>query len=164
MRNIMAKKGEIYRIVLDSNVIFSGIYTKTGNPGTILDLVAKGEVILILSEFIIDEVFNTLSRHQMSESIIWFRTFISQASIEIIQIPSEPQVEQNLHLVPRDPKDVVIVLTAINAEADYLISGDSDLNSHNESTKEIDALINVLTPKDFISLFRKNKQEHQITE
>lgn len=155
MRNIMAKKGEIYRIVLDSNVIFSGIHSKTGIPATLLDLVAKGEVILILTEYIIDEVKKTLSKYQMLESIIWFDTFISQALVEIVPLPSALQVEQNLHLVPRDPKDVVIVLTAINSEVDFLISGDRDLNSHDESTKEIDAHVNVLSPREFLNLLDK---------
>lgn len=151
----MAKKGEIYRIVLDSNVIFSGIHSKTGIPATLLDLVAKGEVILILTEYIIDEVLKTLSKYQMHESIIWFNAFISQALVEKVPIPSELQVEQNLNMVPRDPNDVVIVLTAINSEVDFLISGDRDLNSHDESTKEIDALVNVLNPKEFLDLLHK---------
>ena len=152
MRNTMAKKGEKYRIVIDTNVIVSGIFTKSRNPARILDLVAKGEVILILSEYIIAEVLATLTKHNMDESIIWFNTFISQTPIEIVPIPTRLQVDQNQHLVPRDPKDVVIVLTAINAKADYLISGDGDLNSHNESTKEIDTRVQVLNPKDFLDL------------
>lgn len=78
-----------------------------------------------------------------------FRFFIL-CLVELVAVPSPNQVESNLHLVPRDPKDVPIVITALNSNADYLVSGDKHINSHDESTIHIDSLITVLTPKEFI--------------
>lgn len=42
---------------------------------------------------------------------------------------------------------------------DYLISSDKDINSHNETTSNIDKLITVMTPRQFIDIIFKESME-----
>ena len=149
----MALSGARIRIVLDANVLFSGCaFNEGGYPRQILDLVAKREVCLVINGYIISEVVDHLIEKNKRESVRWFSSFLSTALVDTVSTPSPDQVKANLYLVPRDPKDVPIVLTAINSNVDYLISGDGHINSHNESTHHIDKLVSVLTPKEFILL------------
>jgi len=152
----MVQESEKLRIVLDANVLFSGVVSRKGCPAQILDLVAKNEVILLLNDYIISEVETHLAEKGSQSNIGWFRSFVSTNAIEKSPIPPINQVMEFEYLVPRDLNDVPIVLSAYNANADFLVSGDKDINSHNETTAEIVNIVKVVTPRVFADLFEKH--------
>ena len=58
---------------------------------------------------------------------------------------TEPKIKANV--VPEDPKDNMIIECALNADADYIITGDK----HLLKLKEYKG-IKILTPKEFLEL------------
>ena len=47
-------------VVLDSNVLVSGLQFAGGNPASIVDLLSQGEIVAYISPFILEEVSGTL--------------------------------------------------------------------------------------------------------
>ena len=56
----MAVKDKV-RVFLDSNVIFSGLYSGGGPPGAILEQAVEGGFLPVISRQILDEVVRTIA-------------------------------------------------------------------------------------------------------
>lgn len=117
------------RVVLDANVLLSGIAYPGSVPGKILAAWRHGSVEVLLSAFILDELRRVLSslanRHGLSHAEM-------EDLVDILSIqaePVEPQSETDSDL--RDADDLPVLgtlLTAIQEQgAHYLITGDKDL-------------------------------------
>lgn len=117
------------RVVLDTNVLLSGIAYPASIPGKIMAAWRHGAIEVLLSVYILDELRRVLPRlshrHGMSEADIDDLVDILSIQCEVI----EPATEATPDL--RDPKDRPVLgtlLTAVQAStADYLITGDKDL-------------------------------------
>ena len=112
------------RVVVDTNVLASGLAYPNGNPGRILKVCLQGIVTLILSRYILDELTRVLPR----------LTRITLTSTEIMALADtllfraeivEPNAEREDAL--RDEADQKILGTLLAARADYLVTGDKDL-------------------------------------
>jgi putative PIN family toxin of toxin-antitoxin system len=112
------------RVVLDTNVLVSGLAYPAGVPGRILGAWQQGALDVVLSKYILDEmarVLPKLSRNKRSPAEIrdLADSFLFKA--EIVE-PSR-KVEKSL----RDKADAPVLGTLFAAKADYLITGDKDL-------------------------------------
>jgi putative PIN family toxin of toxin-antitoxin system len=112
------------RVVLDTNVLVSGLAYPGGLPGRILSAWQQGSLNLVLSRYILDEmvrVLPKLARIPMSPAEIraLAESFMLQAEIV------EPSAELDEEL--RDRKDQPVLGTLLAAQADYLVTGDRDL-------------------------------------
>lgn len=112
------------RIVLDSNVVVSGLLYPASIPGRIVRAGLDGRLELVLSRYILDEVHRALpelKRNPFSadELLDLIDQFIFSADIV------EPDAVQDPDL--RDPADQRVLGTFRAARADYLITGDKDL-------------------------------------
>ena len=112
------------RAVLDSSVLVSAFFTPKGTPATLLAQARRGAFSLVSSVEILDEVTGVLMRpkHQvrysyMLEEVARYRRRLASLSVVVHDLPT-------LEAVPLDPKDDMIVATAIAASADYLVTGD----------------------------------------
>ena len=112
------------RVVLDTNVLVSGLAYPGGVPGRIVTAWHQGGLKVVLSRYILDElarVLPRLPRVQMTSAEI--RDLVD--SFMFLADVVEPQGEQAANL--RDPADQPVLLTLLAANADYLITGDKDL-------------------------------------
>jgi len=117
------------RVVLDTNVLLSGIAYPGSVPGKILTAWRHGSVDVLLSPFILDELRRVLprlaSRHGLSVSEI--DDLIDILAIQAEVIEPEPVSDAEL----RDANDLPVLATLLAALtaalADYLITGDKDL-------------------------------------
>jgi putative PIN family toxin of toxin-antitoxin system len=112
------------RVVLDTNVLVSGVVYPRGVPGRILGAWQQGSLSLVLSRYILDEmvrILPRLSRIKMSPAEIRDLADSFMFMAEIV----EPSGE--LEAALRDRKDQPILGTLLAARADYLITGDKDL-------------------------------------
>ena len=106
------------RVVLDTNVIVSGL-NFPGNERLVLDLALRGRFELYLSPFILREVAGVLGR-----KFDWTEERSSQAiralrdGATIIEPPRLPDVFEDDHADNR------ILECAVEASADYLVTGD----------------------------------------
>jgi putative PIN family toxin of toxin-antitoxin system len=117
------------RVVLDTNVLLSGIGFPGSVPGKIVAAWRHGSVDVLLSQFILDELRRVLpklsSRHGMSLGEIDDLIDILSIQAEVI----DPLLVDEGAL--RDLNDLPILGTLLAAvrmgDIDYLITGDKDL-------------------------------------
>lgn len=114
-------------MVLDTNVLLSGIAYPSSIPGKIMAAWRHGSVEVVLSLFILDECRRILPklkhRHDLNSSEIEDLVDILSIQAEIIEPLQNPDPEL------RDANDqpVLGTLLAALSRADYLITGDKDL-------------------------------------
>lgn len=117
------------RVVLDTNIIISAYLVALGAPARILAAWRAGRFELIVSPALLAEYERSLNhvrvrrRHgltpaQIARDVAAFREF--GILVEPITVP---------RVVFQDPDDDQVLTCAVAGEADYLVSGDSDLLS-----------------------------------
>ena len=112
------------RVVLDTNVLVSGLAYPLGAPGRILSAWKQGGLKVVLSRYILDEMVRVpprLSRITLSPPEI---RDLADSFLFLAEIV-EPSVEVTGEL--RDTADAPVLGTLLAAQADYLITGDKDL-------------------------------------
>jgi uncharacterized protein len=112
------------RVVLDTNVLVSGLAYPGSIPGQIVSIWRQGGLDVVLSRYILDEIINVLprlSRIQLSSSEI--RDLVD--SLMFLADVIEPDAERDPDL--RDPADQRVLGTLRASRADYLITGDKHL-------------------------------------
>ena len=113
------------RVVLDTNVLVSGILYPAGTPGRILNSWRQGQLDVVLSRHILDEmarVLPTLTRNPLSSSEIRNLADSFMFKAEIVE-PGPGIADESL----RDAADVPVLGTLLASRADYIITGDKDL-------------------------------------
>jgi putative PIN family toxin of toxin-antitoxin system len=112
------------RVVLDTNVLVSGLAYPGSLPGRILGAWQRGGLDLVLSKYILDEmvrVLPRLKRIRLSAAEIRDLADSFLFMLEIVE-PSG-----NVEAALRDKADGPVLGTLLAARADYLITGDKDL-------------------------------------
>ncbi|MBE5317038.1 MAG: putative toxin-antitoxin system toxin component, PIN family [Xanthomonadales bacterium] len=117
------------RVVLDTNVLLSGIAYPASVPGKILAAWRHGSVEVLLSDYILGELRRVLPRlaHRHGLSASEIDDLVDALSIQAELIEPAPGSDLDL----RDPNDQDVLGTLLAAletsAADYLITGDKDL-------------------------------------
>lgn len=138
------------RVVLDVNVWISALLWR-GVPRQVVDLAVNQSITIFASEVLFGELEVTLRRAKFQQKI---RSFPTTAD-ELIDVARSflQWCERTSVDVPqlRDPKDAMILATALSANAEAIITGDRDLLILREF-----AGIPILTPQNFIELYFPN--------
>ncbi|MGA7914064.1 MAG: putative toxin-antitoxin system toxin component, PIN family [Candidatus Acidiferrales bacterium] len=111
------------RFVFDTNVLVSALLLPDSKPRRALDLaLEKGK--LLLSFATLAELYDVLSRKQLRRYIDEeaTRTFVAALTREAQWVDVSVQIK-----ACRDPKDDMFLELAINGDATYLVTGDTDL-------------------------------------
>ena len=112
------------RVVLDTNVLVSGLAYPAGNPGRILAAWRQGGVQVVLSRYILDEMVRVLPRlKRITLSPVEIRDLAD--SFMFLADVVEPDGEREPAL--RDEADQLVLATWRAGRADYLVTGDKDL-------------------------------------
>jgi uncharacterized protein len=112
------------RVVLDTNVLVSGLAYPGSIPGHIVSVWRQRGIDVVLSRYILDEIVSVLPRLpkiQLSSTEI--RDLVD--SLMFLADVIQPDAEQEPAL--RDPADQQVLGTLRTSRADYLITGDKDL-------------------------------------
>lgn len=112
------------RVVLDTNVLVSGLAYPLGVPGRILNAWHQGALQLILSRYILDEMVRVLPRLSRNKRNLVEIRDLADSFMFMAEIV-EPSAEVDEAL--RDKADGPVLGTLLAAQADYLITGDKDL-------------------------------------
>ena len=117
----MAKR--TVRVFLDSNVVISGILSDRGSPLIILDILCLGLPFLIgiTGRYNILEIERAL-RRKAPKVIPIYQTYHPELNLEIIPIPAKEELKP-YHGYTSE-KDVPVLVSAINGNADFLVTGD----------------------------------------
>lgn len=132
------------RVVLDTNVLLSGIAYPASIPGKIMAAWRYGSIEVLLSDYILEELRRVLPRlaHRHGLSEVEMGDLVDILSIQAEVIEPLPGAEPDL----RDVADRLALGTLLagfkSSGADYLITGDKDLLALHERYP-------VLTPGEF---------------
>lgn len=117
------------RVVLDTNVLLSGIAYPASVPGRILAAWRHGSLEVLLSPYILDELRRVLPRltHRHGLAALEIEDLIDTLAIQAESV--EPQAGADPALRDHDDQPVLGTLIAAlrTAGADYLVTGDKDL-------------------------------------
>ena len=112
------------RVVLDTNVIVSGLAYPASIPGRIVSAWREGGLEVTLSRYIVDEVRRVLPRLSHIRRTPGEIEDLIDSMIFLADIV-DPNEEKEPTL--RDPADQKVLATLLASTADYLITGDKDL-------------------------------------
>ena len=113
------------RIVLDANVVISGIINPSGSPGRLLQLWVDGAIQVILSPPLMDEMLGVLMRDRFARlGPAEQRRTVLLGLFELAEIifPS-----RQVALVDGDDPDNRVLEAAETGRADFIVSGDHHL-------------------------------------
>ncbi len=127
------------RVVLDTNVLVSGLAYPGSIPGRIVGIWRQGGLDVVLSHHILDEMVCVLPRlSRVKLSPVEIRDLVD--SLMFLADIVEPADGEDGDL--RDPSDQPVLFTLIAAQAQYLITGDKDLLA-------LSTRYPILTPAEF---------------
>lgn len=106
------------RLVLDTNVIISAVHFG-GPPEELLLLANHGDIGLFLSTFILEETARVLE-----EKLLWEKRRISRLIDALREVAAIIEPESELNAVAGDDSDNRILACAVDAKADFLVTGD----------------------------------------
>lgn len=115
---------ECMRIFLDANTFISGILFK-GKEHTLLT--KNTTIVFITSEDVLDEIKKAVNQ-KFPESTALVEVFLSMLTLTIVkQKDYINSIDQHSNV--RDKNDRHILAAAIQAKAEYIVTGDKDLLS-----------------------------------
>ena len=115
------------RVVLDTNQFVSALIRTGGLQDRLIGAWADGRFVAVISPLLLDELRNVIRRPRLverygltQEKIVRFLRFIE---VEAVMVSGNVRVKA----VPGDPDDDAVLACAVEAEADYIVSGDRHL-------------------------------------
>jgi len=110
------------RIVLDTNILVSAIIAK-GKPRDLLRLAIQRRYLLIKSKETIEEFVEVLQRPKFKMT----RNEVVKAKNALAKTGKTIKVTSKRRVVKEDPDDDIFINTALDGNADYIVSGDPHL-------------------------------------
>jgi putative PIN family toxin of toxin-antitoxin system len=107
------------KIVLDTNIVVSGLLQSQGNPGQVLALVLSGAIQACHDERILAEYAEVLARPRFKFDPKRIREVLNK--IEADGLTVDAREESNLKLP--DPDDEPFLAVALAASVDFLVTG-----------------------------------------
>ena len=115
------------KVVIDTNVLLSGLMSPDGAPGRIIAAWVEARFDVALSLDQLAEIGRVLEYPKVRRNLGWddqqIEQFIKQLYIRAEVVELGPISAE----VPRDPSDAPILATLAAAHADILVTGDRDL-------------------------------------
>jgi uncharacterized protein len=132
-------------VVFDLNVLVSSLIVK-GKPRDLWYMAKNNEYTLELSNEMFSEFVNVISRRKFEKYVtdIDVKLFLADLS----RVVKFVQVKSKFKVISEDPDDDIIVRTAFDGKADYIVSGDKHLLALKEfkwiKILTIDEMLNIL--------------------
>lgn len=136
------------KVVLNTNVIVSGLNFPTSNPAKILLLVASGEVANFTSRHIVNE-----TRRILVDKFLWTHEEGEAAEVWLKTFSRSVNPKNRISVIVDDP-DNRILECAEEGQTDFIISGDrhlTDLKNYQG--------IKIVAPSTFLALIAKLNAE-----
>lgn len=130
-------------MVLDANVLVSGIPAKSGTLASLIDLWRAKEFEVVISQHIIDEVRRAWTKP-------YWRTHLSHSQVEralrlIQRNAALPAITLHVRSVAEHDEDDLVLATAVSGNADYLVTENKGLLA----VREYEGIV-ILTPREFL--------------
>jgi putative PIN family toxin of toxin-antitoxin system len=128
------------RIVLDTNVVVSGLLTVYGPPARIIDLVSSGDIALVVDDRILSEYEDVLVRPRFK-----FESWEIEAFLKLAD-GAEHVIGAPLPFALPDPDDEPFLEVAIAGAVDALVTG----NEKHFRARGGKLAVSILSPRRFL--------------
>ena len=116
----------LLRIVLDTNIVASGLLWD-GVPARMIDAGLSGKVALFTSRRLLAELTRILRRPKFATAIGASDASVEDFVLGYAEIAAEVTPASISPVITNDPDDDHVLACALAAQADLIVSGDSDL-------------------------------------
>ncbi|MGE3270822.1 MAG: putative toxin-antitoxin system toxin component, PIN family [Chloroflexota bacterium] len=117
------------RAVLDTNTLVSGLLVPGGMPARIVLAAFADQFLCFSSDAIVAEVLATLRRPRIQRKYQLDAATISRVTTFLSSDPVRVPLTVAVHGAASHPEDDLILATALSARADYLVTGDRQLQA-----------------------------------
>ena len=137
------------RVFIDSSVLFSAAYSSQGHSRDLILMAARGEVTLVLSQFVLTETRRNLAE-AAPDALAWLDLLLVALPYDTVQPVKEEVLGAAKHVAL---KDAPIVAAAKKAKVDLLITMDQ---KHLLGKPELAdfAGVEIVTPKEAVAILR----------
>lgn len=136
------------KAVLDTNVWLSGIFWN-GEASKIIEKAENKNFQIFISEDILSEIINVLSRESKFKNYILNQKLsIEDLLRTILSISTLVEPKIKLEVIKSDPKDNIILETAVEGKTEYIVTYDNHLLNMIEFRN-----IKMINPGEFLRLF-----------
>lgn len=112
---------KIQRIVLDTNIFVSDLICG-GKARECIDKIRNKKIQIFVSEPMLLEL-----EHVMYEKFSGMEGESESSGSDVLQFAEVVEVSENIKMYTDDPADNIVLQTAINSAADFLVTGDKAL-------------------------------------
>lgn len=135
--------------VLDANTLVSGVLVPQGIPSRLLDAAYARTFVCFSSDAIVAEVVRTLTSERIARkyqvepaTVDRLRGFLESHEVAV-------PITVQIHGVATHPEDDVILATVLSAGADYLVTGDRQLQKLENYQG-----VRIVSPRDFLLILQ----------
>jgi putative PIN family toxin of toxin-antitoxin system len=131
------------RVVVDTNVLVSGLLNPHGPPGRIIDLAVAGQIAILYDDRILSEYRAVLQRPRFGFDIADIQVllgYLEQQGESVLALPVKLELD--------DPDDLPFLEVAVAGFADALVTG----NVRHFRPRSGKHRVKVLTPRKFCEL------------
>ena len=136
------------KVVLDTNVIVSGLNFQKSKPAKILLMVASGEITNFISNYILNE-----TKRVLANKFFWTREEVESAEVWLKTFSKSIEPKGHISIIADDP-DNRILECGVEGQADFIISGD-----HHLTDLENYQRIKIVDPATFLAIITKLNEE-----
>ena len=132
------------RVVLDTNILASGLMLPDSIPGRFVAAWSKVQFDVVSSHGQLAEIGRALAHPKIRRILGWdeqqLERFVRRLYVRVEVVEPDPDAVET----PRDPDDAPILGALVAGEADFLVTGDRDLLALRDRYP-------IETPSEFVS-------------
>ncbi|MBM7855103.1 putative PIN family toxin of toxin-antitoxin system [Desulfohalotomaculum tongense] len=136
------------KVVIDTNVLISGLISSKSHPAQILDLWMSNCIIVCITAEIVEEYISVLLRPKFKGIGSPQERYEIISGLVELEHTSVVNPDFRIKAIVEDPDDNIFLECALEAKAEVIISGDE----HLLNLKEFEG-IKILKPIEFLSKF-----------
>ena len=141
------------KIVLDANIFVSAVLKPHSDLAKIFELVKEDKIRLILSEDILSEIKAVLLYPKIKKRHRQAQKEIEEFLEKTVRVGILTQGKIDADQIKEDPSDKKYLSAALEAKADFIISGDRHLTDLEEFQG-----ITIVNPATFLSIVRHEEE------
>ena len=131
------------RPFVDTNVLFSGLYSSLGPSASVLRQHAEGRIAIVISSQVLEELVGAI-RAKKPDLLPLLRVFLTQAPPELWPDPTPQEIERARECI--NPADAPILAAALRSEADCIVTGNTRHFTPNVARR---AGVAIFTPAEY---------------
>jgi predicted nucleic acid-binding protein len=135
------------RPFIDTNVLFSGLYSPLGPSAAILRQHAQGDITIVISHQVLEELVGVI-KNKKPDLLPLLHILLTHAPPELCADPTIDEVEEAKRWI--NPTDAPILAAARTSDADCIVTGNT---RHFTPTVARRAAIKIFTPAQYVEEF-----------